>query len=726
MNFGGTSKTFMAGRGALAFRSDWTSYPTLGATIEIAELSSGTVVLPERVVEFSIAPAVRIEAEMREALSSVRDCLDRLNANFPKEEKNRWKIPFSTALRSPRAGIADTNAVEIREELTKMGKSLSNLEKELPQFWNKQSWALSYFNVVRALLQLVIDPPKVHEPATSSLLIIHDAAEPDATAATLASVLGQTLKPRDIFLIAPADALLDFAPSSAALEVVRLEPDQLPMDAANSVAARTNGSHLLILDAGVVLVPEALAWLAAAIEQTGGSIIYTDGEITAPDEGGSERLLPLFRPAFDYDLLLQRNYIGKAFCIERQTYMALGGFSCDPMVDPYHDFLLRAVIRCGRGAFIHLPLLLVSVRPSVSSGGLGTERERTLRTVQAHLDRLGTGAQAVAHADPFGRSLPDAAKIQWPEGSVGRVSVIIPTRDRADMVFALISSLRRHAAAWDRVEIIVVVNGKLDPQSEFAFSEIGKVFDQVQILYRQIPFNWGEINNLAVDESCTGETIVFLNDDIVCLTDSWDDRLRSQLRRPEIGAVGGRLLYPNGVIQHAGITFCGDGVTAHEAMGDLASEGLYLDRTLLVHEIAAVTGAFLACRRTLFDQLQGFDAERYTITSSDADFCVRVRATGASVIYDPFLTWIHYESITRGRDSHDYKKHWRAEAEQEAWRSNFLEIDLVDLGLNPHLVCFARPFEVFHRPSQEGIGLWLQAQLRRREQWSEAACRVPS
>jgi GT2 family glycosyltransferase len=149
-------------------------------------------------------------------------------------------------------------------------------------------------------------------------------------------------------------------------------------------------------------------------------------------------------------------------------------------------------------------------------------------------------------------------------------------------------------------------------------------------------------------------------------------------------------------------------------MGDLPSDGLYLDRTLLIHEIGAVTGALLACRRATFDKLGGFDAQRYTVTSSDADFCVRVRLTGQRVIYDPFLTWIHYESVSRGQDAHDYKKQWRAETEQELWRSNFSEIELMDLSLNPHLAHSPRPFETFHRADHAQIERWLQAQSRLR------------
>jgi GT2 family glycosyltransferase len=143
-----------------------------------------------------------------------------------------------------------------------------------------------------------------------------------------------------------------------------------------------------------------------------------------------------------------------------------------------------------------------------------------------------------------------------------------------------------------------------------------------------------------------------------------------------------------------------------------------------VHETGAVTGAFFACRRELFDALGGFDAQRYAITSSDADFCVRVRAAGKSVIYDPFLTWIHYESVSRGQDAHEYGKQLRADNEHEVWRSRFSAVDRLDLSVNPHLARSLRPFVAFHRSDKEAIELWLQAQKVRCARWQRATdCR---
>jgi len=638
------------------------------ASVEIIELSHGIVVLPEWVVEFGAGSAARSEAVIREELINLRKAIDRL-------------------------------------------------EQSLPRLAHRQHWALALYGSVRECLDLVVRPPAVSTTIGFTVIVVDDPRRPRATRDTLASVLAQTCEPCEIVLLLTANSQLNLAPEGR-VEVVCLEQDKHPNSAVNSIASRARGSYLLVLDAGTVLAAEALAWFAVAIERTGATVVYADRDRVAADGLGRERILPLFSPALDRELLLQRNHVGETFCIMRRGYIELGGLTTDSSLDAGLDVLLRTLTQFRRGAIMHVPLVLVHN----GSEAPDTEevQSRTLRTVQAHLDRIGIAARAVPHWDTVGRTVPDAVKIIWKEDWSTRIWAVIPTRDRADMVFALLSSLRRHTAVWDLVDVVVWVNGAPSAPIRYAFSEIEKVFDRVRVIFRQMPFNWGAINNAAVNECTKDGVLVFLNDDMLCLTQDWDVRLRGQLARPEIAVVGGRLLYPNGALQHAGVIFDDHARASHEAMGDAPSDGLYLDRTLLVHETAAVTGAFLACRRAIFDRLGGFDAERYAVTFSETDFCVRARACGYSVLYDPFLTWIHYESVSRGRDERDVEKQRRVEFEHNEFRSAFLKIDLVDLGLNPHLARSMRPFETFHRPDREAIEAWLDAQLRRQDHRDQA------
>jgi GT2 family glycosyltransferase len=700
------------GRGGFSVRLDLLADVACSnrAVIEIVELSRGVTVLPERSVELRADWPLRMQAELCEALAGVRKCLDRLQIGSLAQ--NDETEPFARVKRFFQARPTKGDLTPVTHELPDLIDALGRLERWLPRLEQRQCWALPFYSVMHPILQLVASPPSADGSISLSIVVIDDPFDPEKTAATLASVAAQTHKPQKIFLIATADAIVAHKNSIDTLTIVRLPADRSPENAANELASRMTCSHLIILDAGVALIPEALAWFAAAIARTRASLVYTDEELLTHDAYWGKRFLPLFKPALDYDLILQRNYIGDTFCIERQAYINLAGLTSDTALDARHDLLLRAMARFGRDAVIHLPLLLISRPATVRAEPPNAAGDRTRGTVQCYLDRMETHAKATAHADPIGRTVEDAVKILWHDDPTSLVSVIVPIAVGVDMVFTLISSLRRHADNWDRIEVIVVVNGDIDARQRLGFSEVEKAFNRTRIVYWRAAFNWCEINNVGVERADQDGILMFLNDDMVRLTSGWDTRLRSQLARPEIGVVGGRLLYPNGAIQHVGIAFGLDGTTAHEAMGDAVDHGLYLDRTLLVHEVGAVTGAFLTCRRTLFDEVGGFDAQRYTITSGDADFCVRVRNTGRSVIYDPFLTWIHYESVSRGQDAHDYRKEWRAAAEHDRWRSRFSAPELVDLSNNPHVSFASRPFEVFHTPSSETVELWLEAQRR--------------
>src|SRR5229473_3189884 len=348
------------------------------ATIAITAVGHDLMVLPEHVVELSPIPEIGIEAEFRDELCRVRNCIEQLWSAYQPDSDDWRGKPLYRAVHHLRARIADPNAVPIRQELSQLMESLNRLEQQLPSLRHKQSWALTFYGVVRSLLPFVLPPPPASRAASFSIVVVADASAPGAAEETLASVLAQARVPDDVFLVLSGDALPEFDAPKESVEIVRLAPNEPATAVVNSLAARMRGSHLIILDAGATLAPEALAWFEAAIERTTAPIIYTDGEVLVDWGDGSER--PRFLPAFDYDLLLQRNYIGDGVCIERRTYVELDGLSYDPLLDARHDLLFRALDRFGRGSFMHLPLLLVHSPPSLSSRDPRTARERTLRT----------------------------------------------------------------------------------------------------------------------------------------------------------------------------------------------------------------------------------------------------------------------------------------------------------------------------------------------------------
>jgi O-antigen biosynthesis protein len=159
-------------------------------------------------------------------------------------------------------------------------------------------------------------------------------------------------------------------------------------------------------------------------------------------------------------------------------------------------------------------------------------------------------------------------------------------------------------------------------------------------------FNWAALNNAAVD-AARGDVLLFLNNDIEARRPGWLGALAAQALRPDVAAVGARLLYPDGRVQHAGVVI-GIGAAGHILVGLPADQPGYLGLAVLTRECSAVTGACMASRRSLFEELGGFD-EGLGIDTNDIDFCLRAQQRGYRVLYEPLAELIHYESPSRGK-----------------------------------------------------------------------------
>ena len=679
---------------------------------------SGEVIALQRVLELRNGDTTRLELDFSNDDRTTRFEFRVFVGGRPRRSRLKF---YGAVIERPSEGDATLRRVHerlsalVRLVVARVQQLVSVGGDESPDIWDGQTWPLSLYPRVRPYTDLVIRPPSLVDPPRFSVVVIDGGDDSGAREATLTSLAAQTRAAEEILVVSNSpsgpyhgEGAVPFCPRG---------PDRSNAAVINEFSLRATGTHLIVIEAGVTLSTAAFAWLAATIERSPAAVIYSDGEAVFDDAAGHQKREPLFQPAFDLELLLQRNYIGATFwATDLRIYRELGGMTEESAIDPWHDLLLRIAARLGRGAFVHLPLVLAA---APVRSGQSAVLNRTAGTVQRHLEAVGAPASVVPHQDAHGRALPDAVTVLWRGDPGRRIAVIVPTRDGVDMVFALISSLRRHAADWRRVEIVVAANGIRDGRARMGFREIEESFANTRVIDRPVAFNWCEMNNAAAAAVAGDGILLFLNDDMICLTPDWDARLAGQLGRPEIGLVGARLLYPDRSVQHAGIAINEDGLTAHEGSGEPADSGLYRDRTLLVHEAAVLTGAFLACRQSVFAELGGFDAQRYAITSGDADFCLRVAATGRSVLYDPLLTWVHYESVSRGRDPDDAQKQVRADLEHEAWRAGFDKLDLLDLSGNPHLRRSSRPYELFRRPDREEIELWLAAQLRRRARWQQ-------
>jgi GT2 family glycosyltransferase len=400
---------------------------------------------------------------------------------------------------------------------------------------------------------------------------------------------------------------------------------------------------LMPLVAGDVVAPGAIAAYRAATAMAGeAKIIYADDDLL--DAKGA-RCAPHFKPVWNPELQRHFDHLTGA-CIVRASAAEL-------VESNGIDWAGRLVLRALRGAGaapVRLPYVL-------------------------HHRRSRPAPQIPVAFDGGTSPLP-------------RVSVIVPTRNRLDLLQVCIQGLAR--TDYPDLEVIVVDNGSDDPATLDYLDNLDPA--RHRVLRDAGPFNYSRLNNYAAREA-TGELLCLLNNDIEMLSSEWLAIMVRQALRPEVGAVGAQLLYPNGRIQHAGVVLgiCGGAAHAHRLLHPDA-EG-YFYRHALPQFVSAVTAACLVVRRTSFDAVGGLDEEKFAVAFNDVDLCMRLNAKGWQSFYEPRAKLIHHESVSRGKDRDPVGAARMARelaALHEAWHTD----RYVDPYHHPQLNRFAERFVV--------------------------------
>ncbi|MGB3797145.1 MAG: glycosyltransferase family 2 protein [Alteraurantiacibacter sp.] len=226
------------------------------------------------------------------------------------------------------------------------------------------------------------------------------------------------------------------------------------------------------------------------------------------------------------------------------------------------------------------------------------------------------------------------------------VSVIVPTRNRHDLLQACLDGLARTDYPKP-LDIIVIDNGSDDPETLAYLNRLELAF--ARVLTIPGPFNFAALINNAVEQT-QGELLCFLNNDIEIDDPDWLTIMARQAMREEVGAVGAQLLYPDGRVQHAGVVLGIGGGAAHaHRLLDPDEEG-YFHRHALPQFVSAVTAACLVVKRERFLEVGGFDAENFAVAFNDVDLCMKLNGRGWKSLYEPRARLVHHESVSRGFD----------------------------------------------------------------------------
>jgi GT2 family glycosyltransferase len=395
----------------------------------------------------------------------------------------------------------------------------------------------------------------------------------------------------------------------------------------------SSGTYVAFIDQDDMLEGTALSHIAAATLCDQPDILFTDEDYV--DKDGRAQV-PIFKPAWSPALLLSCMYLGHLLVVHTERAKAIGGFrsACDGAQD--YDLALR--LTDPDAHVVHIPRVLYHLRQHAGSTALHPDAKpyshlAGRRALEETMKRRGLNA---AVQDGL---VANSYRLSYSFSSEDSAAIIIPTRSPKllSRFFASLDSVQDKL----RREVHVIVHCQ-DGQADSEITAIAERFGARVIEYRG-PFNFSLMNNLAAS-GVRNSYLVFVNDDVLVRSDRWLDDLCAPFLRAEVGIVGAQLHYPDGSIQHSGIvTGMGDGV-GHAGRFQFGSP--FWTWLGLTRNVSAVTGACLAVRRTLFEQVGGFDT-RYFNNYNDVDLCLRAQSAGFEVVLSCGAHLIHDEGRTR-------------------------------------------------------------------------------
>jgi GT2 family glycosyltransferase len=480
-----------------------------------------------------------------------------------------------------------------------------------------------------------------------SLILLAGSAHWAAVAEAIASVQAQ-LVPRFELIVVGTHALCEMAVrTNPAIKMIATDAQDF-VSGFNAAMSRCAGEFLFVVRPDLRLASDAayhIGQIVHADPTRRTTALYCDCDKI---DSKGRRYAPTFHSGWDPDLAFSHPDWAHALLLRTSVVQTVGGARPDYAECAPEDLALRVIATAGNDRVRHIPRVLVSQHVRKS----WTDRFRPATTDHR---RFASWSRLVTSSHSGG---PTPSLVAPPDSSGFRVvyllpatkplvSIIIPTRNKLPLLRDCINGLLSRTE-YRPFEIVVVDNRSQQADTLRYLSELENL-PNVRVLQFDAAFNWGAINNFGVRAS-NGEVVLLLNNDTDVIHSDWLTELSAQAMRPDIGVVGAKLLYQNQTVQHAGMVFGPDGYAFHRFRHLPANEPGYGRALVTVRNVTAVTGACLAIRRNVFDEIGGIEDQNLAVTWSDVDLCLRARARSYRVIITPYARMMHLELATRGAD----------------------------------------------------------------------------
>ncbi|WP_299201293.1 glycosyltransferase family 2 protein [uncultured Amphritea sp.] len=461
------------------------------------------------------------------------------------------------------------------------------------------------------------------------------------------------------------------------------------------LSERTNFSEqgwVVFIEDYVQLRCHALFWLNSEIRRNSKlALIYSDHDRL--DESG-DRIDPVFKPEWSPELLFATNYIGGLIAVNLNALLPYEftenlnlyelAINVTKITKPYADSVYEVK---------RIPAVLFH------DAWMGSYQPEPSFFVKDMLEKNGVSVG-------FYNNLRFNKIIYKPLGNP-LVSIIIPTRDMLHHLERCVFSVLTQTL-YSNFEILIVDNqSNMDETLQF-FEKIVED-ERVKVIPYDYSFNYSAINNFAASKA-QGDFLCLLNNDTEVITPEWLDIMLGQLQQPNVGAVGAKLLFANGTVQHAGDAVGPGGCADHFHIGLDGDAPGYQSRAIMAQDLSAVTAACLLTSKEIFNQLNGLDEENLAVAFNDVDYCLRIREHGKRIVFTPYAKLYHHESATRGKDDSPDKVA-RSKMEADYMRTRWKQVLRDDPFYNPNLN-YSRPdftlsnSPLVDKPWNERVSFW--------------------
>ena len=421
-------------------------------------------------------------------------------------------------------------------------------------------------------------------------------------------------------------------------------------EASNTAIAMATGDWIALMDQDDLLIEDSLVWVAHAIvEHPEGKVFYSDEEKFS----GNRYFDPYFKPDFGLETFLSQNIISHLGVYHTELVRQIGGFRTGFEGSQDYDLALRALSATSIQEFIHIPQVLYSWRVHEDSTSNSIQAkpyasDAAIRSLNEFLAR----EQLPGQIDQICMS-----SYRWslaPSSNEPLVSIIIPTKNRGDLVKACIESIFEKTI-YPNFEILLIDNNSDNPEDLAYFEELETEYASLRLLKDDGDFNYSRLNNHAA-QVASGEMLLLLNNDTEIIEPMWLWEMVQVAKRPGVGCVGAKLLYSDQRVQHGGVILGLGGIAGHALHFIERDDPGYFGHASMVRVISAVTAACLMVRKSVYQELGGLNERDLKVAFNDVDFCLRVMKAGYRNIWSPYALLFHHESVSRGRDDSGHQK----------------------------------------------------------------------